>query len=363
MAQDVTQFERIPGRQIAVEPAGIEDAFSRIWQETAGDAYDASTVRLRVLNFVAVGSGAAAADCFDRVMEVVPQRYPCRGILAVPDATASGVEASIAAHCWSGGAAGRHVCSEEVSLRGAPGQGRALASAVLALLVPEVPVEVWLVDSVDLDEDLAGELLQAADRILLDSALALKPADAYRAALAVPDDRGVAFCDLAWQRLAGWRALVAQLFDRVDAVEELSLLQSIEIVGGADGPSSESMLLAGWFVSRLGLQPADISTRVGGFSATLYDGTRGIRLAVTADTHAAPLREVRIRTERTSFMVQLHADSGHMHVREEWPDRQRRRTVAMRPVDDASVIMDALDDRDDASVQADAMRAILALSG
>ncbi|HYM15368.1 MAG TPA: glucose-6-phosphate dehydrogenase assembly protein OpcA [Dehalococcoidia bacterium] len=362
MAQDVTALEKITGKEIAVDPAGIEDAFLRIWRETAGDAYDASTVRLRVLNLVAVGSGPAAGDSFDRVMAVVPQRHPCRGILAVADTAASGVEASIGAHCWNAAGTGRHVCSEEVSLRGAPGQARALASAVLALLVPEVPVEIWLIDNVDLDGAVVAELLASADRVLLDSARSANPADAYRAALAVSDERGIAFCDLAWQRLAGWRALIAQLFDRTDAMAELPRLQSIEIVGGDGRPSSDALLLAGWFASRLRLQPADVSARVDGFGATLYDGTRGTRLAVTSDVQRAPLREVRIRTERASFFIQLHEDSGHMHVREEWPDRQTRRTVAMEPIDDAAVILDALDDRDGASVEIDSMRAILALS-
>jgi len=360
MAQDVTAIERIAARPIGVEPAAIEDEFARIWRETAGDTYDASSIRLRVLNLVAIANAADAEARYERVMEAMPQRYPCRGILALLDPAAADVTASISAHCWSSSAGGRHVCSEEVLLRGGPAQGRAVASAVLALLVPEVPVDVWLIGPPELQGELLDEVLEAADRLLLDSAAAADASSAYRDALAIGSDRGLAVCDLAWHRLVAWRTLAAQLFDREGARQELTRLQSIEIAGGAGRLSSEALLLAGWFVSRLGLSPADVSVRGGGFAATLYDGTRGIRLAVSPGDSA--MRSVRIRTQNALFLVESHEANGHMHVREEWPDAAPHRTVAMRPVDDASVVVEALDDPDDASVFIDAMRAALTLS-
>lgn len=360
MAQDVTAIERIAGRPIGVEPAAIEDEFARIWRETAGDTYDASSIRLRVLNLVGIGNAADAETRYERVMEAMPQRYPCRGILALLDPAVADVTASISAHCWSSATGGRHVCSEEVLLRGGPAQGRAVASAVLALLVPEVPVDVWLIGPPDLQGELLDEVLEAADRLLLDSGAATEAAATYRDALAIANDRGLAICDLAWHRLVAWRTLTAQFFDGEGARQELTRLQSIEVAGGAGRPSSEALLLAGWFVSRLGLSPADVSVRGGGFDATLYDGTRGIRLAVAPGDSV--MRSVRIRTQNALFLVESHEASGHMHVREEWPDASPHRTVAMRPVDDASVVVEALDDPDDASVFIDAMRAALTLS-
>jgi glucose-6-phosphate dehydrogenase assembly protein OpcA len=246
-------------------------------------------------------------------------------------------------------------------LRGGLDHGRALASAVLALLVPEVPVEIWLVESADLTGDLTEELLEAADRVFVDSARTTEPLRVYEDALAIRDDRAIVVSDFAWHRLEGWRALVAQLFDNAEAVRQLATLQSIEIEGGAGRPSSEALLLAGWFVSRLGLSPADVTERVGGFSATLYDGTRGISLSTSADRDGAAMREVRLRTEGASFLLQLHADSGHMHVREEWPDSSARRTVATHPTDDADVMLRALDEGSDGLIEAEAMRAILSI--
>lgn len=361
MAPDVARIERISARPIGIEPAEIESAFDDVWQDVSDDRYDASSVRLRLLNLVAIGAAAGAEQAFERVMEVMPQRYPCRGILASLAPDASDVTASISAHCWRVGTGRRHVCSEEVVLRGGPDHGRALASAVLALLIPEVPVEVWLVESCDLTGDLTEELLEAADRVFVDSARTDEPLKAYEDALAIRDDRAIVVSDFAWQRLEAWRALVAQIFDSAESLRQLATLQSIEIVGGAGRPSSEALLLAGWFVSRLSLSPADVTELVGGFSATLYDGTRGVSLSASADSDGVAMREVRLRTEGASFLIQLHADSGHIHVREEWPDSSARRTVATSPTDDAEVMLRALDEGSGTTVEGEAMRAILSI--
>jgi len=362
MAQDVATIERIPARPIAVDPVAIEDAFSTVWQETAGDGYDASSVRLRVLNFVAIVSGSDAEARWDRVMEAMPRRYPCRGILALLEPSAAAVSASISARCWTAAGVGRHVCSEEVTLRGRVEQGRAVASVVLALLLPEVPVDLWITGAPLLSGDLVDELLEAADRLFIDSSLADDITATYGDALALVSDRSIVVCDLAWHRLAAWRSLLAQFFDRDATIEELSRLRSIEIAGGAASPSSEALMLAGWFVSRLGLSPADCSLEGGRLDATLYDGTRGIRLSVRPDGEAGlPLRSATVTTEGATFLVELHAASGHMHVCESLLAGASDRTVAMQPVDDASVLTQALDDPDDRSVVLDAMRAVLAL--
>ncbi len=363
MASNVAAIERISARPVGIEPTEIERAFDSIWQDASDDRYDASSVRLRLFNLVAVGAGAASEQAFERVMEVMPQRYPCRGILASLDAAASEVTASLSAHCWRIGNGRRHVCSEEVVLRGDPDHGRALASAVLALLVPEVPVEIWLVESCDLTGDLTEELLEAADRVFVDSARTERPLMAYEDALAIRDDRAIVVTDLAWHRLAGWRATVAQFFDNPEAQHQLLTLQSIEIVGGATRPSTEALLLAGWFVSRLGLSPADVTERADGFSATLYDGTRGISVSVSADPGGVPTREVRLRAKGAVFLIQLHTDSGHIHIREDWGDASDHRTVAPYPTEDADVMLHALDDASATSVEVDAMRAILSVIG
>ena len=120
--------------------------------------------------------------------------------------------------------------------------------------------------------------------------------------------------------------------------------------------------MAGWFTSRLGLSLAEVTRDDESLTATLYDGSRGVSLKLTPSTHQpGSLHEVKVRVADAEFVVQTHVESGHMHVREERPGDSNRRTVAQLPLDDASVLGDALDDASDLPIFIEAVQAALSL--
>ena len=365
MASDVTTLERLADRPMAVDPAAIEREFAAIWRETSGGAYDASSIRLRVLNFVAFAQAASALERFDAVMQALPERHPCRGILALADAGRDRLDASVSAMCWRSVSGVRHVCAEEVRLLGGAQQQPELASAVLALLVPELPVAIWLMDEPDLGGRMSREVMEAADRVFFDSGGQQDLGGTLDHVLRAAQEFELQLSDLAWGRIATWRALIAQFFDGDEGLKQLSQIQSIEIEGAGPALRSESLLIAGWLVSRLGLLLADLDQAAGRVSATLYAGTRGVTLSVAHAGRggAAPVREVRIRTAGALVSVGVHEESGHMHVREEWQGAPARRTVAAMPGDDASLIALALDDSADPAIYAEALGSALALLG
>ncbi len=363
MAPDVAAAERLEDREIAVDPGAIEAEFTKIWRATSGAPYDESSIRLRVLNFVAFAHDSAGTGRFREVMRALPQRYPCRGILAVAAPGQRKLDASISAGFWRSASGARHICSEEVQLLGGAAQEPELASAVLALLVPELPVAIWLMDAPDFGGRMSREVLEAADRVFFDTAGQVDTAAVFGHVLHAGAEREVELCDFAWGRIATWRELVAQFFDGDEGLRQLSKIQSIEIDGGGARLSSESLLLAGWLVARLGLSLAYLAPSGGRVEATLYDGTRGVTLKVArgADGGATPVREVRIRTGTALLSVGIHPESGHMHVREQREGALSRRTVASPRDDDASAIAAALDDRADPAIYAEALGSALAL--
>lgn len=362
MAPDVAPIERLQEQPIAVNPAAIEEEFSRIWSETTGAGADESSVRLRVLNLVALARSADEAARFEAVMAVLPQRHPCRGILALTAHDRTRIDATISAHCWRSGSGKRHVCSEEVLLTGGVAQEQELASAALALLVTELPVTTWFTGEPDDRGYLATEMIEASDAIVFDSARAATPEAGLRFASRVRDDHATACADLAWLRLAGWRDLIAQLFDGADGPRELAQVVSIEVSGAAGRRGAEPMLMAGWLVSRLDLALADIDAQDDRVDATLYAGTRGVRLSIAPGGGAA-LARVAIRTPDAGFIIECHDESGHMHVRETWQVGASNRIVDEQPGDDATAMVAALDSTPDEAVYGDAVRAALALLG
>jgi hypothetical protein len=364
MASHVSAIERLAERPIAVEPAAIEDEFTRIWRETSGAGHDESSVRLRVLNFVAIGR-EDASERFEAVMQRLPRHHPCRAILATTADGRSAVEAMISARClYERGAP--EVCSEEVRLTAGAQQERELASAVLALLVPEIPIVTWLIGAMDAEAYVASEALEASDVLLADSGEG-EPGPALRALMTAERGHDLRVFDLAWGRTETWRELTAQFFDGTERLRELASIQSIEIRGYGGRASSEAMLLAGWLVSRLGLSLADLDGDDDTLRATLYDGTRGVTLNIGRGWTADLMTTIRMKTARAEFELQAHELSRHVHVVERWTASPRaeasRRTVVAPAVDEASLALLGLAPAPDPRIHREAAIAALALLG
>jgi glucose-6-phosphate dehydrogenase assembly protein OpcA len=352
-------LERIAAHGIAVDARAIEAEFDRIWQETeSGD--DTPGVRVRTLNLVAVGAEADDLERFEAVLQRLPVEHPCRAMFAIAAPPHERVTASISARCWPA-ATGRHVCSEEVVLAGAPAQEREIASAVLGLLVPELPLAVWVMGEEAATRELAARLMDAGDSAIIDTGRASDLRAVFASIVALSEEHDVRCLDLAWARLAGWRALLAQMFDGDAGLRELQQITQIAIRGGDGAPSSEAMLTAGWLASRLDFALADASIADGGIQASFYAGTRGVRLSVEPGRSA--LDAVTIRTTDAQFAIERDGSSGHLQVREVWDSGETQRVVEQGAQDDGSLIVLTLDGLGDSATFREAMETAMALMG
>lgn len=362
MAQDVAPaLERLLDQFMPVEPRDIEAAFDRIWQDASSGAYDTSSVRLRVSNFIVWGGETEASDRFDHVMESLAQRHPCRAILAVTATETGPLRSAISAHCWRTALGGRHICSEEILLQGRPGGEREVASVVLALVVSELPVHLWLVGEPDPRRRLPEELLELADRLYVDSAAGAVTPVALRTIAGALDETETALVDLAWERTNAWRELAAQFFDSGTSASQLDRLTQIEIAGGAGQISSAALLMAGWLASSLDLSPASVAAANTLVEATCYDGTRGVQIRITPSPAAMELERVALTTGDAEFTIALHADSAHMHVRSDWHAEPVHRTVSREPDSDAFVVTAAIEDTSAPDTYGGALRTALGL--
>lgn len=361
MASDVAPIERLQDRPIEVDPDAIEQEFTRLWQETSGGGFDESIVRLRVANVVGIGSDERALARFETLMQALPQSHPCRGILALATPGRTNLEATISAHCIRTGGAGRSVCSEEVLLLGGERHERELASSVLALLVPELPVTVWLIDAPTPERYLTRAVLEAADRVIFDSTGTDGTARAHRAALDMKSEYEVEVTDLAWCRTEAWRLLAAQLFDGKDGPRELAQVRAIDARGSTGAKASDALLMVSWLASRLGLTVADSEITGNALAATMYSGSRGVRVSIAATDAGSPIEALTITTSDARFEISCHAESHHMHVREDWDGGSSRRIVEQAREDDATMIASALDGAADGAIYEASVRMVLAL--
>jgi glucose-6-phosphate dehydrogenase assembly protein OpcA len=252
----------------AVDSGSIEKALAALFEEAVDQAAGGPPItRACRLNLVIGCRGRDQARQAEAAVAAIAEECPSRALLAVIDDRAGdAVTAEVTAHCAPGGGEGRHVCCEQVTITGS-GRGAArLPDVVLPLLLPGLPVAVWLPGDPDLEgagapAAVARGLVEMADRLVVDARFLREPLDTLARLFARPVTLG----DLGWQRLRGWREMTAAFFDgqafeshpaRVTRIRA-TYAGPMDVGGaGAAAGAGEAILLSCWAASRLGWKPA-----------------------------------------------------------------------------------------------------------
>jgi glucose-6-phosphate dehydrogenase assembly protein OpcA len=195
-------------------------------------------------------------------LEGLAERHPSRAILLFPAPEASdGLDARAVVLAYALRGARRHVAAEVVELTLRGNRRRVPASIVEPLLVPGLPVFVRWRGRPPFGAQELEQLVELADRLVVDSTEWPDVPDAY-AELAALFER-VACSDIAWRRTFAVRRALAARWPGIAEVEELRVA----------APPAEVALLRGWLRSRLGREIAvvaagDAELRVEGQSAS-----------------------------------------------------------------------------------------------
>jgi glucose-6-phosphate dehydrogenase assembly protein OpcA len=220
---------------IANPPVELTD-LSKVDQALAAGRDDGhGSVRATTLNLVVYAPTPEDVAFTQRALERIGGSRPLRAIVA--GAGGDRVRASVSTSCWLG-AGMQQVCSEQIFLTA---RATALPSAVLSLLVTDLPTFVWWQGPIPDDLSLMRELARHASSTIVDSNTSSVEGVASVGQL------DAAVTDLAWLRLEPWREAIASLFDPPPAAAALARLHAVDI----QGPMNEARLLAGWLASRL----------------------------------------------------------------------------------------------------------------
>jgi glucose-6-phosphate dehydrogenase assembly protein OpcA len=260
----------LSGEAWPVDVVAVERELTGLWKAAAVEdegGSGAPVVRACVLNLVAYAGGEEAGDRMKDMVSQVSGRHPNRSIIIVgrPQGPSAGLSAAISAHCQVPPSGGKQVCSEQVILNASGSAVDEVHGTVLPLLVSDLPVFLWWHDEPPLEGHLFRELLESADRLLIDSADF--PADRAAEVLAglrnVTNEENVPLSDLNWSRLTHWRELVAQFFDGAPGRPYLDRLDRVRVaiasIHGPDTDFTEGLFIVGWLASRLDwelLEPA-----------------------------------------------------------------------------------------------------------
>lgn len=244
------------GTDFKVDYGAIEKSFASLWRNEKTEGEGAVT-RAALWNVVAhTWTGeqqAQAAETLARASESVPQRTIV--VRANPGAKAE-MTSWISANCHLVGK-DQKVCSEEVVIIADGERVHHIAPLVSALLLPDMPVAVWWLGDLPGDqESYVAPLLEAADRLIVDSREFNDPEDLALVSR-IAEETTTAPADLNWVRLEEWRAATASLFDPPRMREHLGRIRHVRIVCGEGktfGAEAEGLLYVAWLTSQSGSQ-------------------------------------------------------------------------------------------------------------
>lgn len=334
-----------------IDVTTLERELRDLWKQMASksqvEGQPAAVTRACVHNLVVYAPGERSESELSRLLSDLMVDQPGRVILMLSDALIARdtLNGWVNAQCHFTAGQRQQVCSELITVRAGRGELRNLASLVIPLLVPDLPVFFWWRDDLTADWKLFEEVLENSDRVVLDSARFTQPVPSMKRIVEIMKaERGAtSFSDLNWNRLTPWRQLIAGFFDHISCRGTLNCISSLDIQAFTPfNASAESLMLAGWLGSRLKWRAISAANPL------VFENTEGKRVSVRIIARP-PVKEnlrglaaVTLRAENPQLTLHLAADLETRYVRglvEMKGTRPADRAVRLgRPGDEACLV-------------------------
>lgn len=260
----------------------VERELARIWAEpdlmvaiNGESAGRHIAARTSVMNLVVIARQPEVGERAAGIISRLTGRHPSRTMIvqsADPDGP-SWCEARIQALCVLPRPDAPETCSELIFLSAGGEAGRHLSALAAPLLIHDLPVTVWWPGEPQLGGQAALELLESADRMIVDGSSWSGDGLARLRQLAGLYGRfdRLSIRDFALVRQSRWREAIATVFDLPDLRPYLGHLRRISVTYGTHDPTGapgstnvvKPLYHASWLASRLGLhveapmQPVD----------------------------------------------------------------------------------------------------------
>jgi len=280
--------EAVWGARVA-NVSALERELARLRRSSSAHAKEQgrTVARAAVLNLIVYADREVHARRAAAVTARLADRHPSRGIVVLGDRERDGADVAIQLHCYvPHKEQSAQVCYEQILARVRGDADDRLASVVIPLLVPDLPVFLWWTGRPPHGTRRFDELLALADRLIVDSADFARPDQTLPRLAELASShryRGFGITDLNWTRLTPWRELVAGFFDSASWRPYLDEIVGVRVgfgvdMDGRDIHPSQALLFVAWLASRLGWQAVEAlaPSEAGGllFSLSRADGAR-----------------------------------------------------------------------------------------
>lgn len=251
----------------------IEKELARIWAQPGmilDPGHERSmrqaAARTSVMNLVVVaGDGETGARTAETISRLTG-RHPSRTLIVLiadPDGP-PWLDGRIQAHCMLPRADAPESCTEMVYLTAGGETGRHLGALVTPLLVHDLPVTTWWPGEPPLGSDVADEIIETTDRLVVDGSTWRGDGLPKLREMAALYERypRISIRDFGFVRQSRWREAIATIFDLPDFLPYLGYVRRLSVTygtrdeTGAPGTTNvvKPLYHVAWFASRLGMK-------------------------------------------------------------------------------------------------------------
>jgi len=337
-----------------IDVGRVEAELSRLRYGAAGSppGGDGYAMRTSLLNLVVYAADEDGAEEASRTIDGLTRDHPSRAliIIANPSEDESRIAARCAAHCHIATGLEQQVCCEQVMLNVSGRAASHLHSIIIPLLVPDLPAYVWWTGPLPRGRHLFEELMETADRFIVDSGHFRHPTHGLRRVAELCDETPrCAVGDINWARLTPWRDILLTHGGEPGMRAYREAVTGVELAyaGGAGAPvPSQAFLLVGWLALRLGWDASAPAVEAG---RILLPGGK-VPVSMRLLPRESPLEHgtllrVRLEDEQGAAISIMRADSPlHLEVEVRTPDYDHRERMRIDAATPSEMLAAELDD-------------------
>jgi len=279
------QPDTTSANKVGIDVAALERELTALWKHAGEEEEQGGIIRACVLNLLVYVPTPEAQEAVDEVLAEVTASHPSRAVLIVSnrESANSSMGAWVTSRCTLPTPHSKQVCCEQITVVAEGSQVNEVPSAVVPLLLSDLPVYLWWRATPPLGDKVFRKLAGLADRVIINSGDFTDPHEGLvRLSRFLRDNpRWTGLSDLNWGRLNTWRNLIAGFYDVAAYRPYLEDVGRIDLTytppaGRPDLIAPRALLLIGWMASRLGWRPGGEGLRREG-EAWVYRFTDGGR--------------------------------------------------------------------------------------
>lgn len=334
----------------------VERQLAELWKQTTGDreaGADAAVLRARVANLLVFVPNEELLTGIDDMMRDLTAIHPSRVLMMRGDLGAADrdIEMFVTSFSQTDKRSGaKRLCGEEVILKAGGTYVSELPSVAIPLLVSDLSIFLWWRGALRLSDTVLAKLLQASDRLVVDSSEFIDPQRELLEINNLFKKKGyghVGISDINWARLTSWRALLADFYDVAAYQPWLEQIDQVRVdyVPSEQEPATvapQALLIAGWLASRLGWSLLDKPPAQATHETLSFRFHGQKNRVITVELHRADrgerkpgkLVQVELRCDLeqpVSFSVARSPDNRHLLAEAKLgPEVQRGRVLPVR---------------------------------